>query len=104
MSNRRLPYWLLLMGAYAVALVVAMVVAGCATPPLQAIVESAVADGEVTPAEVDQINAALPKSFEWGALAEVGLTVAGSLLGVKLLPNSVLRGPWDRPQPPSQPA
>jgi hypothetical protein len=88
---------------FALAVLLTVAVAACkSSPPLEALVRQVVSDGVVTPAEVQSIQEQLPSAFDWmGAMQVVG-TIAGSILGVKLLPTRALQGPFD-PQPPSQP-
>ena len=97
MSNMKLVILLLLTIA---------VVAGCASAPIEPlvrIVETALADGVVTAAEQAQIEAALPARFDWSELLVAGGSIVASILGVKVLPGSILRGPWDSPKQPPQP-
>jgi hypothetical protein len=102
---RNTPYWLFLIAAYSVAVLGCLWLTGCVSPSgLEAAVESAVADGQVTPAEVEQIQAQLPKSFDWMQAVTIGGSILGSILGIKYLPSRALQGPWDPKQPPVSPS
>lgn len=98
--------YLALLLAYAVVLTGAMfLLGGCATAPhafepLVRAIELAAADGAISPAELQAILALLPSPpFDWMEALKIAGGIAGSILGVKLLPNSLLRGPFDQPKP-----
>lgn len=75
---------------------------GCASTPLQELVRDVMADGQVSSAEAQMLRDALPPAFDWGAAGRSALEIALAIAGVKILPGSLLRGPWDKP--PQQPS
>lgn len=90
----------------------ALVVVACATPgPYTALVsciETATSPESEEGARISANESALiqknlpPAPIDWKAVGYTAGEIALAILGVKVLPGSVLRGPWD-PKPPTPP-
>jgi len=100
------PYLLWCLGLFSLLLGVACVTGRDEYEPLVDAVDQARSyrsDGgeRITSAESDQIAAAIPGrgGFDWLQAFTIGGSILGAILGVKVLPGSVLNGPWDKPKP-----
>lgn len=68
--------------------------------PLLRVVAGAAQDGVVSQEELLAIQAVLPPpAFDWAGTLQVIGSIAGSILGIKLLPNRALQGPFDPKHP-----
>ena len=94
---------------FALLLLGLVVVVGCQTlPPEVQRVDNAVraarspsSEGgtDITENEAARIEAELPaRGFDWAAALQVVVTIGGVLGLVKVMPGSMLNGPWD-PKP-----
>lgn len=100
------PYLLSLLAA----LLLGLVVIGCASSPpdVQGLIDEIHAarapdsegGAQITEAESARIEARLPaQGFDWAGAAIAAGQIGLAILGVKVLPGSVLRGPWDPKEP-----